>query len=55
MRGVVVETDTGEMAAVPEDEQLDVDGGEGSDATEGGVDLEAAAWAFAHPDGAVDA
>lgn len=47
--------DTGELAEVPEDDRLDVDGGEGSDAADGGDDLEAAAWAFAHPDGAVDA
>lgn len=30
--------DTIELAEVPEDERLDVDGGEGSDATEGGAD-----------------
>lgn len=30
--------DTGTLAAVPEDEQLDQDGGPGSDASEGGAD-----------------
>lgn len=30
--------DTIDTATVPEDEQLDKDGGEGSDATDGGLD-----------------
>lgn len=30
--------DTGDLAHVPEDQQLDVDGGDGSDATTGGLD-----------------
>ena len=30
--------DTGTVAEVPEDERLDVDGGQGSDATGGGLD-----------------
>lgn len=30
--------DTGTLTEVPEDERLDEDGGEGSDATEGGLD-----------------
>lgn len=30
--------DTGTIAEVPEDQRLDTDGGEGSDATEGGLD-----------------
>jgi len=47
-------TDTGTLAEVPPEEWSDVDEGVGSDASEGGVDIEAAAWAFAHPDGAVD-
>jgi hypothetical protein len=35
---MTVPRDTGDLAHVPEDEQLDVDGGEGSDATDGGLD-----------------
>ena len=34
------EVDTGDLAEVPEDERLDEDGGEGSDASEGGLDDE---------------
>lgn len=30
--------DTGDVAEVPEEDRLDEDGGEGSDATEGGAD-----------------
>ena len=50
----MTDVDTGVLAEVPDSEQVDVDGGEGSDATAGGSDIEAAAWAFSHPDGAVD-
>ena len=32
--------DTGEIAEVPEDERLDEDGGEGSDASAGGDDTD---------------
>lgn len=34
----VSDIDTGDLAEVPEDQRLDVDEGEGSDATEGGLD-----------------
>jgi len=38
----VERVDTGTIAEVPEDERLDVDGGVGSDATEGGLDADLA-------------
>lgn len=44
-----MEEDTGTVAEVPEEERLDVDGGEGSDALEGGDDSEAAEEAFRDP------
>lgn len=46
--------DTGILAEVPPEEWADIDEGVGSDASEGGDDLAAAAWAFAHPDGTED-
>lgn len=41
--------DTGTIAEVPEDQRLDVDGGEGSDATVGGLDTDLLAAAYADP------
>ena len=41
--------DTGSVAEVPEEQRLDVDGGEASDALEGGDDSDAAEAAFRDP------
>ena len=43
------DVDTIDLAEVPEDEQLDEDGGEGSDALEGGADDDDLADVYADP------
>lgn len=50
----MIEMDTGTLNEVPTEQRLDVDGGKGSDALEGGDDLDAAQEALDNPGEVID-